>query len=44
MIQAAILGFGVVGNGIHAKTECADISSLTLSAKMLALAALHIED
>ena len=34
--------FGVVGDGIHAKTECADISSLTLSAKMLALAAIYL--
>ncbi len=34
--------FGVVGGGIHAKDEYADISSLTLSAKMLALAAYYL--
>lgn len=34
--------FGVVGSGIHAKDEYAEISSLSLSAKMLALAALYL--
>ena len=34
--------FGVVGSGIHAKDEYAVLSSLTLSSKMLALAALYL--
>ena len=34
--------FGVVGGGIHAKDEHTDISSLSLSAKMLALAAYYV--